>query len=78
MEDYQTDEADCPECGHYESRYRDCDQLNCEDGVADENFDDAINSPIEGVDVYTCPECKGRGIKEWCPNCGYEYTGNEK
>ena len=74
MEDYEIDgEKKCPKCGHEQSHYRDCDNLNCEDGVSDENFDDAINSPVEGRDVYTCPECKGIGIIEWCPNCGYDY-----
>ena len=78
MEDYEIDfDQTCPECAHDKSHYRDCDSLNCEDGVADENFDDAINFPLEGVDVYTCPECRGTGIMEWCPKCGYDYTTKE-
>lgn len=78
MEDYEIDyEQTCPHCGHTGSHYRDCDSLNCDEGFADENFDDPINSPEEGVDLYICPECKGRGIIEWCPQCGYNYKPSD-
>jgi len=74
MEDYQIDfEQTCPKCGHGQSHYRNCDSFNCNDGVADEHFDDPINFPIEGSTVYSCPDCKGKSIIEWCPKCGHDY-----
>lgn len=74
MNDYEIDfEQTCPNCHHHQSHYHNCDSLNCDDGMSDEHFNDAINSPVEGRDLYKCTECNGRGIIEWCPKCGYDY-----
>ena len=70
---YEIDcEQKCQECGNEFSHYRDCDR--CEDGYCDYYDDDPINSPIEGVNIYKCPECNGSSVIEWCPKCGHEFN----
>ena len=74
MEDYEIDyEQSCPKCEFNQSYYRQCDQFDCNGGMIDQHFDDPISYPVEGKDLYTCPECEGTNKREWCPKCGYEY-----
>lgn len=75
--DYEIDfDQTCPKCGFTFSHFRDCNSFNCDEGMADASYNDPINY-AEGEVLFICPECKGRGVIEWCPNCGYEYSGKE-
>ncbi len=79
MEEYEEDyESSCPKCDHSPTRYRNCSALACEDGEIDENFDDPINNPQEGVSFFECITCYGTGIEQWCPNCGYNISDHNK
>ena len=68
--DYELMDDPCPHCGHFETRYRDCDNIGCEDGWCDDFEEDPLwFSP---GDSSPCPECRGTGQFQWCPQCGLD------
>ncbi|MDJ1494182.1 hypothetical protein QNI19_14660 [Cytophagaceae bacterium DM2B3-1] len=68
---HYTDDA-CPHCGEEAVRWRNCDNILCDDGSVDNALDNEEDFLLEGVSFSTCPECKGKGIIHWCASCGRE------
>lgn len=76
-DDYVFDlDGACPRCGEQELRWRDCDQIGCEDGFIDEHDDDPVNF-APGEESYMCEECFGTGSQKWCSKCGLDITRQE-
>ncbi len=74
MDDYLDSEEECPSCGHYPTRWRDCANYCCEDGWIDmHEYDDPLW--YDPGDVERCEECRGTGIEKWCPKCGANLSG---
>lgn len=72
-DDWEYDESECPECGHYPTKFMRCSVTGCDDGWIDmHEFDDPML--FDEGDVEMCRECNGTGIVRWCPNCGHDMT----
>lgn len=74
--DYQISGTVCPHCGQAETRYRECDNLGCDDGFIDEYDDDPCYA-LPG-DFSPCSECRGTGSVQWCPQCGNDPRARPK
>lgn len=73
MDDYELDDDPCPTCGHSPTRYRDCDQIGCDDGLIDLYEDDPVSYDPDDTEV--CLECNGTGVQRFCSNCGWTNAG---
>jgi len=65
--DYEVDERPCTHCQHSPTLHRDCDAIDCDNGLVSLYEEDPVNfSPNE---FQICRDCRGFGSMWWCPNC---------
>lgn len=68
--DYERSNKACPKCNWAPTHFRNCSELDCEEGVVDLYEQDAI--VYQPGETAICTECKGTGTVAWCPNCGQD------
>ena len=67
----------CPECGSHPTRSRTCESCWGE-GQHDLYEEDPILHPYGyGRKYRTCRNCTGKGILQWCPECGCDLTSHD-
>jgi len=78
MNEARFSEIICPECGHHPTRWRHCNRIKCEDGRIDLYRENAVLHPYgPGKKYRTCGRCNGKGIIQWCPECGEDLNKHD-
>lgn len=66
MDDWEYSDTDCPKC-HSQMAWRHC--MSCGgQGWVDDDDDDGWDECSD----TRCDDCNGRGIEEWCRECGWD------
>ncbi|NJO79156.1 MAG: hypothetical protein HC827_11975 [Cyanobacteria bacterium RM1_2_2] len=71
MDDYQLSGDFCPECGSL-IQWADCTEQHCDDGYI--RLHELAPDWYDEDDLEVCNSCHGTGIREWCSNCGCNYS----